>query len=58
MANPERTDRDLLEGLARHLRKHDVLCFDPDNEGEQERARELIEWLANNVDVLNVPPRS
>jgi hypothetical protein len=52
-----RSDRDLLAGLARHLRKHEVGCFDPDDDNEQSRAETLIEWFADSVDVLNVPDR-
>lgn len=51
------TDRDLLESLARHLRKHEVGCFDPDTD-DQDRAEVLIDWFATSVDVLNVPPVS
>jgi hypothetical protein len=49
-----RSDRDLLRGLARHIRKHEMGCFDPD-ELEDERAEHLVSWLAENVDVLNIP---
>ena len=51
----EMSDRQLLHGLARHLRKHEVLCFDPDDSTEQERAEQLIAWFADNVELLNVP---
>jgi hypothetical protein len=55
------SDRDLLRSLARWLRKHDCLAFDSITDtgaDEQERAEELISWLAESVDVLNVPPRA
>lgn len=55
MTEPIRADRDLLRALARHLRKHDVGCFDWDQPAEQERAEQLIAWFADSVDVLNVP---
>jgi hypothetical protein len=48
-------DREILRSLARHLRKHEVGCFD-DESDDQERAELLIEWFAESVDTLNVPP--
>lgn len=50
------SDRDLLRAFARWLRKHDCAAFDWDDDGEQERAEVLIDWFAESVDVLNVPP--
>lgn len=51
------SDRDLLLSLARHLRKHDVGCFDPYDGREQERAQVLVEWLADAISLVPVPPR-
>jgi len=51
------TDHQLLRNLATWLRKHDCLAFDPVDDGEQDRAQVLVEWFAESVDVLNVPPR-
>lgn len=55
--NPVTPDRQLLDGLARHLRKHDVGCFDYETD-DQDRAEVLVSWLADNVEALNVPPRA
>lgn len=49
-------DKELLSDLARWLRKHDCGAFD-DETNDQDRAMELVDWLAGSVDVLNVPPR-
>jgi hypothetical protein len=57
----EPTDRDILLTLARWMNKHDCLAFAgvlDDEFDEQGRAVELIEWLADSVEVLNVPPRA
>lgn len=50
------SDREVLAALARWLRKHDCLAFD-DETDDQDRAQVLVGWLADSVDVLNVPPR-
>lgn len=51
----EMSDYQLLHGLARHLRKHELLCFDPDDSREQQRAEVLIAWFADNINSLDVP---
>lgn len=61
MSDEARSDRDVLHDLARWLRKHDCMAFDvysDAGEDEQDRATVLITWLADSVDVLNVPPRA
>ena len=55
--DPMTSDRDLMLSLARHLRKHEVGCFDPDDYREQERAEVLVSWLADNLDLLPVEMR-
>lgn len=49
------SDRQLLQALARWLRKHDCGAFGEDD--DQDRAEQLVSWLADSVDVLNVPPK-
>lgn len=57
--DPDATDRQLMHALAHWLRKHDCMAFDQSaGIDEQGRAQALIEWFADAVDVLNVPPRA
>jgi hypothetical protein len=56
--NPQATDRELIAQLARHMRKHGVPNVDPDDPlREETRTVELLEWLADSVEVFNLPPR-
>ncbi len=58
MSEQDRTDRELMAALARWLRTHDCLAFDDLAAfDEQVRAETLVQWFADAMDTLNVPPR-